>query len=122
MTIDEIKKVREAARRLRNGIRFHPEDKKDIGLCTDLVSTVIPTDFDQPVTEEWLVETYGFVRDDAEGCWETMHNAIRYEMEMVGTSQWLLSWDDVNYWPIDITTRYQFCQLAVALGIPKKGK
>ena len=119
MTIDDLKRVREAADIVLGRFGCHRADCRDVA---KYIFATIPADFDQPVTEEWLVETYGFVRDDAEGCWETMHNAIRYEMEMVGTSQWLLSWDDVNYWPIDITTRYQFTQLAAALGIKRKGE
>ena len=57
-----------------------------------------------------------------EDCWLINFNDYTYEMHKVGIDRWRLCWDDFESWPIDITTRYQFCQLAAALGIPKKGE
>ena len=85
MTSEQIKQVREAADIVLGRFGCYRADCRD---CAKFVFSLVGTDGEEPVTEEWLVETYGFVRDDAEGCWKTMHNAIRYEIEMVGTSQW----------------------------------
>ena len=134
MTSDEIKKVREAATLLLrwhvggiesdeshpwNGMDYDDlnyEKAEAIEVVCGFARSLVGTDGEQPITEEWLREEWGFNSPISRALG---HSGITgtFCFEENG-----LSWWHVGNRTAHITTRYQFRLLAAALGIAKKGE
>ena len=120
MTSDEIKKVREAAEDMfiLGGDVY---DDSQLTVANWAIS-LVGTDGELPVTEEWLEKEYGFKYSDDDDAWCIDVDEMKYEMHKHRNNVWSLYWDETESWPLDIHCRYQFRFLAAALGIKQKGE
>ena len=76
----------------------------------------IPPSPELPITADWLREAWGFEKAEwSKIAYENGHGS----MVKVNDDCW--HYEDDNFeWPHDLHTRQQFCDLAKALGIPRK--
>ena len=111
-----LREVREAADRLRNG--WHSQSSKLLGdyetVCDFVLATIDPSP-DAAITAGWLMENWWFKKSEwSRNTYENGHAAM-----ICWGDYW--NYEDDNFeWPHNLTTRQQFCDLAKALGIPRK--
>ena len=104
-----LREVREAAELHREGI------KADINVVVDFALATIDPSPDDPITADWLREDWGL----NEYCGNMVWGGFRMMPTANGNGRWLPAWGTSTF-PHMLSTRQQFCDLARALGIPRK--
>lgn len=119
MTSDEIRKVREVADIVLGRFGCHRADCRD---CAKFVFSLVGTDGELPVTEEWILDYWGgkhLPRTHVNNL-ESYQVGILTMQDFEDGKRFCANVGDEHL--AIITNRYQFRLLAAALGIPKKGK
>jgi len=124
MTIDDLKRVREAADIVLGRFGCHRADCRDVA---KYIFATIPADFDQPVTWEWMVAVFGLEKafetestiklqlETEKGWCDICIRKRSNVIEIIGESPGLKCNNSIAN-----CTRYQFRLLAAALGIKRK--
>lgn len=105
-----LREVREAASQ-----HLWHHDPSVVVMAEHIFATIDPEP-ESPITADWLREVWGFEKAEwSKIAYENGHGS----MVKVNDDCW--HYEDDNFeWPHDLHTRQQFCDLAKALGIPRK--